>query len=117
EPEPCGAEPVPGPWAMVVWAPPWGSFGLPGQPNTGFGSWTERSLSSSLALATVLPWLSLKLNLTMRTLNHSPQLVVWKYGATPGGSEHSVVARFDLSLFSVPATEPRAWRSKSMFDF
>ena len=51
-----------------------------------------------------------------RTLNHSPQLVVWKYGVTPAGSEHSVRSRLPLFRESRSTTLCSARRSKSMFD-
>ncbi len=52
---------------------------FPGVPqvNGGMGCWF-RSWGVSARLAMVFPLLSFSMNSTTRTLNHCPQLVVWK---------------------------------------
>ena len=55
-------------------------------------------------------------NLTTRTLNHSPQLVVWKYGVTPAESVHSVWPRFPLLRASRSTTACRSETSVSMLE-
>src|SRR6266496_5722500 len=107
------------PEAPPCWAapcPPVPMGGLPGQLYSGLGFFDERLPGSSRWLVIVRPFWSLISNSVIRTLNHSPQLEVWKYGASPAGSEHRVVARLDRFFASVPDTESRDWRSASMFE-
>src|SRR5436309_1425185 len=88
---PCAPTPLTAP------APPDAPNGEPAPHVKGCGSATDgRSGPNSPAEKIWLLFWSANWNLTTRTLNHSPQLVVWKYGVTPAESVHSVWPRFPL---------------------